>query len=170
MFGKKTRVSIKYNRLTIFAQDAQEPGVTTMALDHAMSGNFELASQNNGLTALVFKPSGKKTLETLAVYDRYDKGARALQSVFRTLNRGRGEGSLFWKIVKIVVIIIVAVVAAQWLITAYGFMLLSDDGTKSGASVVGASGQVLPVGEPMTVDDFVLKTQSTPTDQGTTQP
>lgn len=157
MFGKKTRVSIKNRRLTIFAEDALHPGVTTLPLDHALSGNFELAAQEGGLHALTFKPSGKKTADVVAQYADPGKAGKALETVFAKLNKGQNEGGPFWRIVKIILIIVIAVVVMQWLLTAYGFLLLSNENK---AAQGGDSSAKLPLGEPIPVEDYIRQTQS----------
>ncbi len=169
MFGKKTKAGVKDGRLTIMTNDARHPGVVVMGLDQVQNGQFETAPGENGGTSLVFKPSGRKTADTIAVYNNGDHAAKALRNVYKALSGSSKGKSGFWigllKILGIAALIIFIV-----LVVLSSVLGLMTDATQSALSTdelnalagTAAPAQVapveLPVGEAFPVSDYIKAT------------
>lgn len=177
MFGKTTKAVVKDGRLTVMTNDARHPGVLSLALDQVQSGQFETASAENGGTALLFKSSGKKTGETLAVYDSANKAVAAMGAVYKALSGARKGGGGFWGgVLKTLVITVAILLVLAVLISAVLSWALSDAVEQAaGADTLpavteetasaGPSGNmaepapVLPVGEAFPALDYIQATQ-----------
>ena len=164
MFGKKTKANIKNGQLIIMTDDARNAGIITLALDHVRNGGFEVAAGENDGHALVFKPTGKKTSETLAVYNKHEQAAAAMKSVFKALSGKEKSGSLL----KIIAII-AAVLALLYLLGSWMFNMfvnrLTESMTGDTASGISQSESIkgnnaLPLGEAFPAQKFIDATQT----------
>lgn len=159
----KTKVSVKDGRLSVFASDARTPSVSAWGLDQISSGVFEIAAAENEGHALVFKPAGKKTAETVAVYNAPKQAQAALRAVFAALETRRKSGFLsgIGGIVKVGAVLVVSIIVLMWLLSGMIGSMVVPDVTDDGQIVeVPDADSELPVGEPFPVEDFVRKTQS----------
>ena len=149
-----TKAQVKDGRLAIFAQDAIHPAATTLPLEQAQSGAFEIVSEG-ALAKLSFRPAGRKTADVLATYNSTAKAERALKQVYAALG---GGSSRFGKILKILGWIAGGIVALFILL-----LILSNGAQQStapdGNAAPVSADQPLPVGVPFPVDDFVAQTQ-----------
>ena len=157
--SKKTKASVKDGRLTVFAADARTLAVTAWGLDQVSSGAFELSPAENEGTALVFKPSGKKAAETVAVYNTSKQAEAALTAVYGALNNRHKQGSGFFgstlkSILKITAIIVGVLLLLGFISTLFMPSDIDDPNYGETSLNVGE----LPVGEPFPVDDYVRQT------------
>lgn len=172
MFGKKTIAGVKDGHLAIMTKDARHPGVISLSLDQVKGGQFETAPADNGGSVLVFKPSGRKTADTIAVYDSADKAAKALQNVYKALSGAgkSGKGNFFLSVLKVVGVTVLVIVVIVILISTL-FGIFFGDAAKdqvataemlapaetSGA--VTTTQQQLPVGEAFPAIQYIEATQ-----------
>lgn len=158
--SKKTKASVKDGRLTVFAADARTLAVTGWGLDQVSSGAFELAPAENEGTSLVFKPSGKKTAETVAVYNTAKQAEAALNAVYTALNNRHKQGGGFLGSTLKSILKITAIIIGVLLLLGFISSLFfpSDMGGDPNYGETSLSPGELPVGEPFPVDEYVRQT------------
>lgn len=167
MFGKKTKVSVQDGRMTIMTDDARTPGVVSLMIDQVRNGSFETATAENDGHALVFKPQGRKTVDTIAVYNSSDKASKAMKAVFDALRRKSQSGGGFWRGLFKVLLILVLLLGVLFLAGSWALNSIVNDIVPTLTDETAATQPVtedttLPVGEPFPAEKFIDATQSTP--------
>lgn len=155
----KTKAHVKDGRLVILAQDALEPGMTSMALDQAQSGGFEITDAGNGVCKLSFRPAGRKTGDLLASYASRARAERALRNIFVALGGGSSRLGKIAKIIGIVLLVLIALFVLLLILVPDAETPSVGEAPVSATTTVPAPDEPLPVGEPFPVDDFVRQTQ-----------